>query len=119
MLYDNVKGEIPGTEIGSTGRATAWARTTVRVLEQPQVTQGSRRRYQSEGVVSVQVFTPVGDGHALGDTYAQVLLDALRGHVGSTDGLWIFDAAVAEIGTDGPWFQVNVSASFRWQEVYP
>ena len=119
MLYDNVKGDTPSTEIGSTGRAPAWARTTVRVIAQPQTTQGARRRYESEGTITVQVFTPVGDGHTLGDAYVQVILDALRAHASSSDGLWFFDIAAAEIGVDGPWFQTNVGATFRWQELAP
>jgi hypothetical protein len=39
--------------------------------------------------------------------------------VGGTAGLWFFDIAPAEIGQDGAYFQTNVGASFRYQEVLP
>jgi len=48
---------------------------------------------------------------------AKVLLDAFRGHDHDPDGVWIFDAVAQELGNDGAWFQVNVTASFRFQEV--
>lgn len=117
MLWDNVKGDKPG-EDGTTTQAGPFARTTVRVTEAAQITQG-RRRFQTTGTVTVQIFTPFGDGHTLGDELVQIVLDTLRGHVGGTDGLWFFDMAPAEIGIDGPWFQINVGASFRFQELAP
>lgn len=115
MHYDNVKADKPG-EDGTTTNAGPWARTTVRTTDSPQSTMGKRRRYLTEGTVTVQIFTAVGDGHALGDTLAQVVLDALRAVSGSPDTLWFFDATANEIGVDGPWFQINVGAIFRYQE---
>jgi hypothetical protein len=117
MLWDNVKGDPPG-EDGSTTQAGPFARTTVRVTEAAQITQG-RRRFQTTGTVTVQIFTPFGDGHTLGDELVQIILDLLRGHVGGTDGLWFFDISPAEIGVTGPWFQINAGASFRFQELAP
>ena len=116
MHYDNVSADKPG-ESAQTTEAGPWGRTTVRVISSPQSTQGSQRRYLTEGIVTVQVFTAQGDGHALGDSLCAVVLDALRAHVPSSDGLWFFDAVANEIGQDGPWFQTNVGASFRYQEV--
>lgn len=117
MQYDNVKLDKPG-EDGVTTQPLPWGRTTVRIISSPQVTQG-RRRYETTGIVTVQVFTPFGDGHELGDPIVQMLLDILRAHVGSTDGLWFFEIQGNEIGQDGPWFQTNVEAGFRYQELAP
>jgi hypothetical protein len=114
MHYDDVKADKPG----GTTEALPFARTTVRILSSPQSTQG-RRRYLTSGAVTVQIFTPFGDGHTLGDELSQIVLVALRGHVGSTGGLWFFDAVQNEIGEDGPWFQTNVDATFRFQEDAP
>lgn len=116
MLYDNVVGDKPGEDEDTT-RAAAWARTTVRTFESPQSTVGVPGRYQTQGGLVVQVFTPFGDGHALGDAICEVLLSALRGQVGTPDTLWFFDVFPAEIGQDGPWFQTNINATFRYQEV--
>lgn len=114
MLYDDVKGDNPG-ENASTTQATAFGRTTLRTLTSPQSTQG-RRRFLTTAALTVQIFTPFGDGHTLGDPMAKVVLDALRGHVGSTGGFWLSDIAANEIGQDGPWFQTNVVATARYQE---
>lgn len=114
MFYDNVSGDKPG-EAGSTTNAAAWARTTVRISTSEQSTQG-KRRFDTIGAVSVQLFTPSGDGHLLGDELAAVVLGVFRGHVGSVDGLWFFNATPNEIGQDGPWFNLNVDAGFRFQE---
>ena len=117
MQYDNVKSDKPG-EDGATTQPEPWGRTTVRIITAPQTTQG-RRRFETTGSLTVQVFTPFGDGHELGDQIVQVLLDILRAHVGDTSGLWFFGIVPNEIGQDGPWFQTNVSASFRYQELAP
>lgn len=117
MLWENVKGDKPG-EDGSTTNVAPYARTTIRVIDSSQTTQG-RRHFGTTGKVTTQIFTPFGDGNTLGDQLAQVILDALRGHVGSTAGFWVFDIVPAEIGQDGPWFQMNVSASFGFQELAP
>lgn len=117
MLYDNVKGDAPDDLTPSTTNAAPFARTTVRILVAPQSTQGARRRFLTTGIVSVQVFTAAGDGHAAGDALAQVIIDELRGHVGSAQGVWFYDVVPQEIGVQGAHFQINVSASFRYQEV--
>lgn len=117
MLWDDVKGDKPG-EDGSTTRTDPYAKTTIRTIASPQSTQG-RRRYETTGTVTVQIFTPFGDGNALGDVLAQVILDVLRGHIGSPAGLSFFDIDPNEIGETGPWFQMNVGASLRYQELAP
>lgn len=114
MHYDNVVSDKPG----GTTETDPFARTTVRILSSPQSTQG-RIRFLTSGTVTVQVFTAVGDGHTLSDSLVQVALDTLRGHVGDVDGLWFFNAVANEIGVDGPWFQTNVEAFFRFQEDAP
>ena len=117
LHFANVKSDRPG-EDGSSSQAEAWGRVSVQMVESPQSTQG-RRRWLTTGILTVQIFTPFGDGHLLGDAFAAVLLNALRGATNSPDGVWYFDATVNEIGQDGPWFQSNVTASFRFQEALP
>lgn len=114
-LYGNVVGDKPG-EDAATGKALPFMRLDMLTVESPQTTL-SRRRYRTEGLVTVQHFTPFGDGNALGDSYSEVILGILRGHVGSTGGFWFLDIVAQEIGVDGPWFQTNVQATFRYQEV--
>lgn len=116
LKFDNTPADKPDTP-ATAGVADPWARATVRIADQPQSTIGARRRYDSQGFVTVQIFTALGDGHTLGDAYAQVVIDALRAHDPSSDGVVYYDARATEIGIDGPWFQTNVVCAFRWQEI--
>jgi hypothetical protein len=116
MQYGNVKQSKP-SESGSSGSANSYARISVQVISQPQATIGARRRYESLAILTVQIFTPFGDGHELADAYAQVVLDVVRSHVGGTDGIWFGDSRSFGVGIDGPHFQTNATAEFRWQEV--
>lgn len=115
LAFDNVKFDKPG-EDGSTTEAGPWAKITTRIISAGSETQGNRR-FTTEGVLTVQIFTPTGDGNTLGDVLSQFVLDTLRAHVGTASGVWFFDATPNEIGLEGPWFQHNVTASFRYQEI--
>lgn len=115
MLYDDVKGDPPGEDAATT-RPGAFARTTIRIASSPQITQGNRR-WQTTGFISVQIFTPKGDGRTLGDRLSLVVLNALRSHRGSAGTLFFYDAVPNEIETKGAHSQINVQASFRFQEV--
>lgn len=116
LLYDDVRGDAPSAPSAG-GRASPYGRATVRVLESPQSTQGRQRRYLTTGLVTVQVFAPVGEGRVTADRMARVVVDALRGHQGNPAGVWFFDVAPLELPNDGPWSQTNVQGSFRFQEV--
>lgn len=114
LTYDNVADDKVGED--SSGLPLPWARVTVRHLTSPQETLGGvgNRKHLTEGLVTVQVFTPFGDGHAQADEIVQVLQGALRNV--RVDDLWFFDVRVNEIGRDGPWFNTNVVAGFRYEE---
>ncbi len=114
MLYANVPGDKPDSSVPNSS-APSWARTSVQILAAGQSTQG-KRRFRTIGSVTVQIFTPYGDGHTLGDTLSKVITDVLRGHVGSASGVDFFDVTPIEIGQDGSWFNINVTADFTFQE---
>jgi hypothetical protein len=115
LLWDNVKGDKPGEE--AYGQALPWARAAIRhnLGEQETIAAQGNRRYLAGGVFTVQVFTPPGDGHSLSDQIVEVVKTAMR-NVASTVGVWFYNIRVTEMGVDGPWFNVNVDAVFRYQE---
>lgn len=118
LLFDNVKGDPP--DLGTVaGRVDPYARASVRILVSDQSTQGRQRRYLSEGSLSVQIFTAPGDGWGLADQLSRVVVNALRGHAGTPDGLWFFEVGAFEVGQTGAWRQVNAEARFRFQETAP
>lgn len=115
LLWDNVKGEKPGND--ANGRPLPWARVAIRHTVGGQETMGAQgaRRYASGGVVQVQIFTALDYGHALSDELVQIVKSAFRS-TSSPSGVWFYDERTTELGPDGPWFNVNVSATFRYEE---
>jgi hypothetical protein len=116
LHWDNVVTEKPGED--EFGKALPWARVTVRHNTGAQDTLAAigLRRFLSGGTVTVQIFTPFGDGHALSDQIVEVVRAAIRA-TPVVHTVWFHNTSVAEIGQDGPWFNVNVEAVFRYQEV--
>lgn len=115
LLWDNVKGAKPGE--GTNGNALPWIRLALRHNLGEQDTMGrlGARRYLAGGTFTAQIFTPFGDGHTQGYAIAEVVKAALRA-ASPHSTVWFFDIVVSEIGEDGPWFNINVDATFRYQE---
>jgi len=108
----------PGTKLDPPSSGS-WARVTVRHEDGFQATlsdHGGRRRFRRVGTVTVQLFTPDGDGQTLSDTLVAIVKGAFEGK--STPRSVIFrDVRVQEIGIDGIWFNCNVQADFEYDEV--
>lgn len=115
LQWDNVKADPP--DVDANGNALPYARVTVRHFDSTQETLGGPglRKHQTEGAVTVQIFTAVGDGHTLADSIVPILKAALRNvRIGD---LWFFDVRVNEIGQgSSPWSQQNLIAGFRYTE---
>lgn len=98
----------------------SWARVTVRHTGGQQATLGgpSLRRWRREGLITIQVFTPISDGEGLnlGLDLAKIAADAYEGQDGD-GGIWFRNVRVSEIGPDGPWFQHNMLAAFEYDEL--
>lgn len=118
LYWDDFKQDKPGRDPAGGARNESWARCSVRHTLGEQDTLGriGQRRYLAGGNVTVQIFTPKGDGHRLGDQLVEIVKDALRQRP-TTSQVWFFDISTPEVGVDGPWFNRNVEASFRYQEV--
>lgn len=118
LQYDDTKSANDGSpgEDGATANPLPYARSSVRIVDGAQSTMGARRRFRSEGVATVQIFTPRNDGHVLGDQLAKVVLDFFRNYAHTPGGVWFFDAHAIEVGVTGAWSQINAKATFRFQE---
>lgn len=122
LLYDDVEGDKPGHD--ADGNPIAYGRVTVAHLATRTDTIGGigsgAGSDQHEGAIVVQVFTPRGKGHALGDEIAQVMKAALQRRRSGT--LWTFEAGVFEIkepNQQSAWDQMHVRARFRYSEQLP
>lgn len=96
-----------------------WARA---VMKHASGTQASlagdtgQRRWTRTGVLTIQVFTPAGEGLSRSDVLSTILVDALEG-ASTPHGVWFREVRAQEIGPDGDWYQVNVMAVFEYDEV--
>lgn len=110
VLYDDVSDDIPPA-------SSPWVRVTVQTYYGGQATLGSRgnRQFDHFGSVTVQVFTPIGDGMDLSDSLSQSALDIFEGE--STGSIWFRNVRANDIGVEGDWYQVNVRADFEYVAV--
>ena len=73
--------------------------------------------FRNYGIVAVQVFAQMRDntGPMVSRRLAQVVKNAFQGK--ATPNVWFREAAYNEIGREGAWYQINVTANFEWDEV--
>lgn len=95
---------------------TSQLRVYIRHGEGEQATLGSvgNRRFDRQGVVIVQVYTPTGDGFTLDDTLATLARNCFEGV--TSGGVWFRRVKAQEVGKTGKYFQTNVTASFEYSE---
>ncbi len=97
-----------------------WARITIRHAISQQSTFGpsGARRFTRSGLVTVQVFTPLvaGGGLSLAEKCAIIARDAFEGR-STASGIWFRNARIQEVGRDGAWQQMNITAEFVYDEL--
>ena len=109
-VYDDLPGNVPNAE-------TLWARLTVRHGPGGQASLAGDtglRRWNAEGIVSVQVFAPMGDGAQAARNAAHVVMNAFRD---AKLPVWFRNARMNEVGASGAFFQINVLTTFSYDEV--
>lgn len=97
-----------------------WARVTVNHNVSPQRTFGEpgNRRFERLGILTVQVFSPMSleQGLTLGEDLAVVARDAYEGNT-TPSGVWFRNTKLQEVGPSDPWWQINVSTEFQYDEL--
>lgn len=95
-----------------------WACAFVRHASGEQATLGGRgnRSFNRNGVLIVQIFTPVGKGLHESYRLAKVVTDAFEGNH-SPLGVWFRRVRINEQGKDGQFQQLNVTVEFEYNEV--
>ncbi len=98
-------------------KKTSWCRVTIKHVTGRQATlRGSGALFEHQGVVIVQVFAPARDntGPTIATRLAMVASKAFEGR--RTPNVWFKNVRYEEIGREGAWYQINVSADFIWNE---
>jgi hypothetical protein len=98
----------------------AWARVSVTHGSGGQSTLSGglgETRYTHMGFVTVQLFTPRGDGLKLSDQLVTISKHAFEGVATSPGHVTFYRVRSREVGPDGQWFNTNVLADFEYDEV--
>lgn len=107
------------TDVGVQPPDEPWCRISLQHVTNNQSAldpDGGLKRFTAIGLVTVQIFVPIGQGLTLIRKLAPVAKEAFQGTRTSDDSIWFRDATVTEVGTDGPWNQFNVTATFTYDE---
>lgn len=112
ILWDDLAALPPTTP-------SPWARTTITFSSGGQASlnndQGAAR-YVREGFITIQIFTPVGEGLDSNIALGQLMLDAFDGKA-TSNGVWFRNANYSPIGNSGDFYQANVLVNFIFDEV--
>lgn len=97
------------------GKPKAYARFSIASdpLGAAQITLGTTATHRHTGIVFVSVFVPLDDGEVAALTLADTAAAIFRGQ--STSGITFRSPSVVQVGPDGAYYQVNVSAPF-WRD---
>lgn len=92
-----------------TGEGVKWVRVSVQFNSGTQSSLGreNNRRFDKTGFLFIQVFTPSGHATNDNDNLADDSLNLFEGV--RINDLWFTDGRIVTIGTDGEWFQQNVT----------
>ena len=113
------QGDDSGTKPDA---SAAWARITINHATAGQETLGTvgNRCFERNGTVIIQVFAPLsrGEGLTQAEALAMIAQNAFEGKTAGPGGeIWFRDVVINEIGPDAAWFQINVSATFTYDEL--
>lgn len=116
--------DYPGVKYGGTNAkvppddSTAWARVTIQHTPGgPPSLSGANGQvlYNRQGLLTVQIFTAVGNGFGEGYQLAKTVADSFEGQ-DTPSAVWFRNLRMNEIGRTGDWLQVNVLVDFTYDE---
>lgn len=116
MMWDDVEADSPG----GTHPTLPYAKVFIRHQTGTQGSLSNRvgsRIFERSGLVTIQVFTPSGDGLTDSDSYATILANAIEG-ISTANGVWFRNVRIQEVGNDGAGkYLTNITAEFEYTEV--
>lgn len=112
IYYPDVTGAFPETD-------EAHLRAYMDYTDEQQVTVGEvgGRRFRVYGILTVQIFTPYGNGNRISDAISGVVKTAFRGVNTGADAIEFRRVRVVDVGQSGAWLQTNVTAEFEYDEI--
>lgn len=114
--YPVAYSDVPGFVIPQDG-STPWARFTVIHAEGNQSSLADdtgNQKYESRGLIWVQIYAPLGDGGLKASQLAGSVLNAFRRARGS---VWFRNAHIGGMKPDGAYTEISVRANFLYDEI--
>lgn len=109
LFYDNKDGQAPAVP-------TTWGRLSIRWAGGSRAALGPNGTWRRTGFVFAQIFVPHGSKTASADAIGEALTQALESP-GAVGNIWFRDAGPQDIGSDGAYHQVNVTAQFQFDRI--
>lgn len=120
VVYEATEEDLkPHPRVGT----APWARAVIRHGDARKVTLNSNgdrlARYRREGILWVQIFTPVGSppNWLLCQKLAMVVQTALEGNRAAGDQVVFTKSAIQDRDRDSNWFLYDVKTGFYWDEL--
>jgi hypothetical protein len=110
LRYPDIPGDPPATEV-------VWARVSVlhATGRQGSLTGAHARvRWERQGTLWIELYSPAGDGNAVGYAKSQEFINALQSYRGD---IWFRNVHMQEQGPDGAWQRFDVKATFQYDDV--
>jgi UDP-N-acetylglucosamine 2-epimerase len=106
VVYTNV--------IATKDKKCTWARFTAKHFAGRQITMADDqgcKHFDNYGMITVQIFTPIGGGQVEGLQLAQKVLNAYRG---TSSSVMFTNHGIRDVGADGLFYQTNVNIDFNY-----
>jgi hypothetical protein len=95
-----------------------WARVSTAITAGWQATMGDvgNRRFDTEGILTIEIYTPRGDGLTSARILHRLVEQAFQG-VSTLNGVWFRNVRTVPAQPSGPWSHANVIIEFLYDEV--
>ena len=102
----------------TSGTVVPWARFATKPNFRTQRSLGGPggRRFDSTGIVIVEIYTPTGDGLTLARSLHTLVEQAFEG-VSTLNGVWFRNVRTEPAAVSGPWSHSNIIAEYQYDEV--
>lgn len=117
IAYDDRGASRPKTDDPSAG-TKFWVRLSMQHATGEQTSLGGddgKSRFQLDGVLTIQIFCPLGVGLAVADLLGELALSIFRGKR-TPSGVRFRNHRIREAGNDGPWSQTNALVEFYYDQ---
>lgn len=117
-VFERFRLNYSKTEIGYENKkftpvsGTAWVRISIQEADSNLAGLGSKRLFRNIGIISVQVFTAIGEGTKEANEIAESILGIFNGV--SFDGITCRATSIDRVGETNGWYQLNATTPYYW-----